>query len=256
MNETFITIASDPIFSIGSFILAVIGIALAIIFFFRSQKEKVPCFEISHNTIIEGLHKSLDGLAIQYKGSHQERITVTKVLFWNAEKKTIDYSDLVTKNKLRVINPEKINILDTKIIKTNSTSNSVNIDSESNFSFDYLDHEDYFVIQIVHNGCSNEKFKIEGKIKGVKKLKRVISARSNSALFNAIPFFSIIDRMISSPVFMKYIATLIYASIGLSTISKTLINEFSWPLIAFGLLCTLSSFLMYFSFRHVPPEKI
>jgi len=141
MEATLASLASNPLVTLGSFALAIISILLAIIFFFRSHKIKIPCFEQKSNTIIEGLHKSLDGLEVHYKGTVQERITVTKIAFWNDGKETIDKSDMVEKDPLRIEVPSSIEILDIQVIDVSSDSNSVTIgeaiatDNEVTFPF-------------------------------------------------------------------------------------------------------------------------
>jgi hypothetical protein len=150
MESTIEALASNPLVTLGSLVLAILGILLAVIFYIRSQKNKTPCFKEASNTIIEGLHKSLDGLEVHYKGTVQERITVSKVAFWNDGKETIDRSDMVDKDPLRIEAPNTIDILDIQVIDISSDSNSVTLgEVEINediitypISFDYLDHED------------------------------------------------------------------------------------------------------------------
>lgn len=272
MREMVESLSTNPVVTLGSFILAVLGIILAIVFYIRSQKNKTPCFEGSSNTLIEGLHKSLDGLEIHYKGQSQERITVTKIVFWNAGKDTIDSSDLVELDQLRVATPKSIDILDIKIIDVSSSSNSVSLGNATEdettksypLKFEYLDNEDYFVIQIIHNGSCEEYFHIAGKIKGVKSLihddgLRLSASQSKILKFVPImplPFAPSLDVAMRSPLFMKYFGSLTYVIMGLFAIWNLFIGNTEWYVWVGAGFCFVASLLMYFSYRYVPPVKI
>lgn len=264
MEATLESLASNPLVTLGSFALAIFAIVLAIIFYFRSQKNKTPCFEEKSNTIIEGLHKSLDGLQVQYKGTVQERITVTKVAFWNDGKETIDRADLVEMDPLRIEVPISIDILDIQVIAASSDSNSVVIgeaistENEITYplSFEYLDQDEYFVVQIIHNGASQERFEIKGKIKGVKSLEKVTGARLQSSIIGVLPFAGPINTLMVSPLFMKYFGSLTYLSIGLFAIWNLFNGKTDWYVWVGAGFCLFAAGIMFYGFRHIAPVKI
>jgi len=264
MEVTIESLASTPWVTLGSFALAFFGILLAIIFYFRSQKNKTPCYEEASNTIIEGLHKSLDGLEIHYKGNIQERITVTKVAFWNDGKETIDKSDTVEKDPLRIELPNSIEVLDIQVIDVSSNSNSVSIKNAIvtkdkttyTLDFEYLDNNDYFVIQIIHNGSSQEELGIEGKIKGVKRIEKTTGSKIQSSLIKAIPFMSPVGELMSTPIFFKYFGSLTYFSIGLFISWYIFSGKTDWFMWLGAGFCFLATGIMYYGFRHIAPVKI
>ena len=264
MEATLGSIASNPLVTLASFALAIFGIIIAVIFYFRSQKNKTPCFEKKSNTIIEGLHKSLDGLQVQYKGTVQERITVTKVVFWNDGKETIDRADLVEMDPLRIEVPNSIDVLDIQVINTSSDSNSVAIGeviSTENvitypMSFEYLDQDEYFVVQIIHNGASQEQFEIQGKIKGVKSLEKITGARVQSSLIGVLPFVGQINPLVASPLFMKYFGSLTYLSMGLFAIWNLFNGKTDWYVWVGAGICFFAAGIMFYGFRHIAPVKI
>jgi hypothetical protein len=45
------SIAANPYLVIGSFILAIIGVVIAIIFFVKSKREKRPCYQVYHQSV-------------------------------------------------------------------------------------------------------------------------------------------------------------------------------------------------------------
>ncbi len=258
------SLASNPLVSIGSLVLAVLGVVLAVVFYIRSQKNKVPCFDCSSNTIIEGLHKSLDGLEVHYKGAVQERITITKIVFWNDGRDTIDRSDLVDRDPLRIVCPEGADILDIQIISDDAELNSVELgnlateDQEIYYpiNFDYLDHEEHFVIQIIHNGESSDKFFVSGKIKGVKAISKVSDAKPPAVIFQYIPSMGPFEKLMSSPMFYKYAGSLLYFSGAMFAIWNLLTGNTQWYVWLAVPVLLLFSGVMYFGFRHISPVKI
>lgn len=212
MDKTIESLTTNPYFNIAGFIIGFLGVLLTIVFYLRAKKEKIPCFEISSNTILEKLHKSLDGLEVHYKGEAQERITITKVAFWNDGKETIDRNHLVEKDSLRLICPLSAKILDIRIVKSSAESNFVQIDNPVSdkdvtyypLNFEYLDNKDSFIIQIVHTGNSHECFDIKGKIKGVNEIKRIVL---DSKLFDLIDETDVHMGRLHS-VFIELVGTL------------------------------------------------
>jgi hypothetical protein len=256
--------ANNPLISIGSLGLAVLGVVLAVVFYIRSQKNKTPCFDCASNTLIEGLHKSLDGLEVRYKGVSQERITITKVVFWNDGRETIDCNDLVQKDPLRIVCPSEIEILDVQVVSDNSDLNSIVVgdsvsDEESRhypISFEYLDHEEYFVVQLIHNGDASMDISIEGKIKGVKSITNVSDASAVLKILMYIPFMGPFEALLSSPILYKYIASLMYLSGAIFSIWNIIIGNSQWYFwLAVPILLFFSG-VMYFGFRHISPVKI
>jgi len=263
------SLSNNPLIVLGSFALAILGMLLAVFIFFRSQRNKTPCFDRVNNTIIEGLHKSLDGLEVHYKGSAQERVTVTKLLFWNQGRDTIDRSDLVEKDKLRVVSPDQVEVLDIKIIYTSTESCAVELGEQTNegeatffpITFDFLDHKDHFVIQIVHNGSSDKDFSIEGKIKGVKNLLKpdVIrhpKSKLQSTLKKFLPLSAPMEQLIENPFFMKYFGSLIYLAFAGIAVWNLFIGNTAWYVWLAGIFFIIISLALYFGVRHIPPMKI
>lgn len=256
--------ANNPLVSIGSLGLAVLGIILAIIFYVRSQRNKVPCFDTSNNTIIEGLHKALDGLEVRYKGVTQERITISKVIFWNDGKETIDKNDLVMQDPLRIVCPKDIEILDIQVISNNIELNSIVLENQVveedtiyyPVSFEYLDHEEYLIIQIIHNGDTSGRFSVAGKIKGVKSITKVSEAKPPAKIFKYLPFMFPYEKILSSPIFYKYIGSLLYFSGAMYAVWNLFIGNTQWYVwLAIPILLFFSG-VMYFGFRYISPVKI
>jgi hypothetical protein len=258
------SLANNPLISIGSLALGMLGVLLAIVFYIRAQKNKTPCFDYSNNTLIEGLHKALDGLEVRYKGVSQERITITKVVFWNDGRETIDRQDLVQKDPLRIVCPNNLEVLDVQVVSDNADLNSIVVGEveakessvEYPISFEYLDHQESFVVQLIHNGDSSVEFCVEGKIKGVKSIATVMDTKVPLSFLKYVPFMGPFEKIMSSPLFFKYIGSLTYFLGAMFALWNIITGNTQWYVWLAIPLCLLFSGVMYFNFRHISPVKI
>lgn len=249
-------IANNPLFTLGSF---VVSILLAVFFYFLSQKNKIPCYEAVSYTIIEGLHNSLGELKVYYKGSVQKRITATRMVFWNDGKETIDKRDTVEKDLLRIEIPSFIEVLDIKIIDFSSDSNSVSMQdkivSEDKsiypLDFEYLDNNEYFVIQIIHNASAEEEFGFKGKIKGVQSFRSVQSLSRNT-----IPFIAPARESIGARILMKYVISLTFFVSGIFSLWHLFNGKTDWYVWLGAVYCFLAAVFTYYTFRHTSPVKL
>jgi drug/metabolite transporter superfamily protein YnfA len=264
MTIDFQALASNPMVTLGGVVLGLLGIVLAIVFYFRAKREKKPYFEVASNTLIEGIHKSLDGLQLQYKGAPQDRITVTKVAFWNAGRDTINKNDLVMVDPIGIICSKRLAILDVQVIQVSSPSNSVSLGEAITRSdeiffpieFEYLDEGDFFVVQIVHAGEKSERFKVSGKIKSVKQIERISGTRIEPDFLNLIPFAFAFEKMIASRVFIKYGGSLIYVGFGLFGVWNLLHEKTQWYIWVLTAFCFFGAAVLYYGHRHIPPVRI
>ena len=266
------TLFDSPYIALISLAVAIIGIVLAVIFFIKSQKNKTPCYLFSSNTIIEGVSQTFDEIEIRYKGQAQDLVSVTKLLLWNAGRETIDKTDLVERDQLRVTAHAQIDLLDVHIIGVSTESNLVTLgkvtqqDKSSTFSinFDFLDHADYFVIQIIHNGTSSENFSIAGKIKGVKKIVQSNPVRLSESQAKAVRllFFpslvmeNVMEKLLANQRFMKYLIILSYGGLAISCLWLLISGVTEWYVwlgAGFGIFISCFAFFIQ---RHLPPVKI
>lgn len=257
-------LANNPIITIGGFALGIIGIVLAVIFYVRSIKDRVPCFEVNSNTLIEGLHKALDGLQLHYKGAPQERITVTKLAFWNAGRETIDKRDLVEADPIGIACPSALAILDIQVTQVSAKSNSVRLGSAVDqggvhfypIDFEYLDNKDYFVIQIVHSGQDSEDIVVKGKIKGVKDIEKSKDTKLEKRFLKLIPFAFGFEKMLSSKIFMKYGGSFSYTGFGMFGIWSLFQGHTSWYVWGLTVFCFFAAIVIFYAHRHIAPVKI
>lgn len=88
------SLVTNPWFGITSFIIGVLGVILTIIFYFKSKKFKRPCYAIRSLGVVEDITNKSKSLEIYYAGQKIERLTITRIAFWNAGNETIDKRDI------------------------------------------------------------------------------------------------------------------------------------------------------------------
>lgn len=168
-------LGSNPWLAISSFFIAIVGIILAIGFYLKSRRLKIPCYSIRSINVVQDLISKFESLEIRYAGDAIENLTVTKLAFWNWGKETINSSDIASADPLLVRATEGYKILEAKVIYANNPANQFSIiDHEDktavSLNFDYLDKNEGAVIQIIHTGTTNDHIQVTGTIKGAGKM--------------------------------------------------------------------------------------
>ncbi len=261
---TLQALATDPLITLGGFAFGVLGVVLAVVFYAKSKKEKSPCYEVKSTTLIEGLHIRLEGLQLQYKGIPQERICVTKLSLWNAGHQTIDKLDVVPNIPFGISCPPGVKILDAKITSVSTPATACAAlawmnDNERSFiplQFDYLDHDDFMIVQIVHDGDEECLFQLKGKIKGVKQIECNPRPDASTLIARKLPFMEPLLPLFANRIFMKYIVSLTYLAAGGFAGWHIIAGNTAWYMWLLAGFCGLSTFVMYFGMGRLSPAKI
>ena len=181
INNIFDFLKGNIWFNITTLFIAILGVICAIVFFIKGKKSKKPTYMVATNNLVRDSFKDIDSVQITYKRENITNLSVSKVTFWNAGKDTIQKFDVPKRFPIKITIKEGYRILDAKIIYQKNIANSIkaHLNSENNeviISFDYLDFEDGFVLQIFHTADSSDEISVNGTIKTVRKLER----RSNT----------------------------------------------------------------------------
>mgnify|MGYP001130975202 CR=1 FL=1 len=179
---------TNPWLSIVSFIIAILGVALAIIFYIKGKKVKLPYYAVRSINIVRDSGSWIDSLKIHYSGQLIENLTVTKIAFWNAGRDTIDSRDIASAEPLTVRVKEGYKILDAKILHEKNKANKFSITTSTDQSyvtplFDYVDKDEGVVIQLIHTGKSGKDIEFDGKIKGGGKPTKKFVSQSEMSSF-------------------------------------------------------------------------
>ncbi|MAY15631.1 hypothetical protein [Thalassolituus sp. UBA2009] len=159
--------------------LAVLGIALAIFFHLANQKEREPAFLSTKGLLIYASHSDLK--SSNYKMSQITEdgekplvgnVYVQELAFWNKGRLAIESEDVL--EPLMFQFPEGYEVIDAFVSESTRekiVNPAVNFDgTKVGFSFDILERDEGFKIQVVFSGEEYKKPSISGDIKGVDKI--------------------------------------------------------------------------------------
>lgn len=169
------SISKNPWLVIISFVLTVLSIVMAIVFYLKSRKYKKV--KVVHRTInlLRKNSEKIDGLEIRYQGLNTPNISITKIAFWNCGNETINGSDITISSPLIIRSRNGVNLLESKIIYTKNESNELRLNEIENgkqvaLQFDYIDKNEGCVIQILHTGETSYDIELVGTIKSIGKI--------------------------------------------------------------------------------------
>ncbi|MDA3898410.1 MAG: hypothetical protein PF482_19915 [Desulfobacteraceae bacterium] len=172
---TFIsTIPLSHVFSIISFIVAVIGVCLTIYYYRKGRRLKEVSYSIQSNTLMRDLTDEFPKLAISFDDNDITALTITQVAIWNSGTESIREADISKSDPLRIPLPEGSKLLDYNFKKTVNNANQFSIRHCEQkhsiiISFEYVDQNDGVIINFIHSG-STQDTEIFGSIIGVPKL--------------------------------------------------------------------------------------
>lgn len=224
-------IASNPYLMVGSYILAFLSVVLAFVFYIKSKREKLPMYQTYSYTLIDGMDSELGELQVSYKNQPQQRVTVTKLGFWNGGRETISREDIVHSDVLRIEMPAGASLLDAKVLKSNEPSNGFKLGEANNsdplkashipLSFEYVDIRNAVLIQLIHTGSAEAKIRVIGKMKGVNKIERIPTMRGIGKDHPLVKYFA-------NPKSILIIGISSYVLIGTAGLIFLLSGNYSW----------------------------
>jgi hypothetical protein len=171
------------ILNYGGIVLGIFGIAATAYFARRYSEKKRPRFYTTTELKIARSEDAPDDIAISYKGKNVARVYSTIVWFWNAGRKPLKSEDLRTSQPLEIRlkdENESLEILDVSVPKTSREAIRFKAQKCDNacvsVGFDFIDHNDGGVIEIMHTGSLQTHVNFSGIIlgapEGVKKIGR------------------------------------------------------------------------------------
>lgn len=155
---------------VGS-LIGILGLISGFIFFIKSYKTTVPCYQYSTNIIVgKKESEASKNIEILFLGKRVDNVKRTVVAIWNDGKHYLDHS-VILKEKPLTISFEDGEILSHQIkSKTNESIVSTTYMSENGgviVDFNYLDFKDGVCVELIHTSDSNEPT-LSCTIKGVK----------------------------------------------------------------------------------------
>lgn len=155
LNSGINQLPSNPWITLISLIFAGLSILLAIYFGIRSLPRKKILVTFENNEILSIKDEFLSKLNITYDEKPVEKLTVSKMIFWNGSFPTINNTDIINAEPFSIILTDG-ELLDASVLKGADTPNRIHVarttDSSAQISFDYLDRKEGGIIQIIHTG--------------------------------------------------------------------------------------------------------
>lgn len=155
------------------FLLALISIILAIIFYYNSLRIKKPVFSKQTFRLVNNKLSTIKNIEIKYNDLLLTNLSLTKIAIWNSGKESIRKSDIAENDLLRILSTDKNIIYDCEIINQNDVNNiKVTKENEKliSITFDFLDFNEGFILNIYHSGNFSNDLIVKGTLIGAKKI--------------------------------------------------------------------------------------
>jgi hypothetical protein len=187
-------------------ILAVVSIIMAVVFYFNPMNLENINYSIKNYNLFVDYTSKLNDLTIKYKNNIVKDLTITNISIWNSGKITIDKKDIPLKAPLGISITG--NILDYQLLYSSNKANNIILNKTDSgkllINFDYLDVNDGFVIQLIHDQKSISSSNIIGNIKGIGALKNKNVNKSINILLLLVVIICFIGIIFLSYYIGKY----------------------------------------------------
>ena len=191
--------------------LAIAGLALSVFLYLKGKKEKLPVYLIKTFPLINNNLTELDGIAISFEGIPVQSLELSKVSFWNRGAETINGTDIVAADPLRIEVSADDTLYAARIAFQKNPHNVPTVTVDGGIAlikFDYLDRMDGVVVDIYHSG--NSKIEVLGTIKGAGMPKVAIFGLAGDLLSKIAPYFDWVPDPFTKDVLHKLIFFPIY----------------------------------------------
>jgi hypothetical protein len=153
----------------------VFGVLLAVLIYRWQKKVKRPRYKARNVLIVENAKQTFPRIQVHFLAHDPERdldnLSVAVIAIWNGGNETIQGSDITPTVPLVIKAAEGVEILGASIIQNNNKSSNpfCNHDQHHNrvvLTFDYLDGQQGFVVEVLHTGTDKTALIVEGDFKG------------------------------------------------------------------------------------------
>ena len=195
-------IITNPWVGFAGTLFGVLGIIASTVIYFRTRRYQQPAYYKSSIRWYDGANVPHKDIQLTFRGKNIPRFTITHLAFWNAGNQTIRESDFAPASPLSLEIPEEVEVFDIRITAVTAQEIRASLDSPEAIEagemknipvhFDYLDGNDGFSIQLIHDAMSVSGIKFIGKLPGVAEFK--------SSGSDAYGLLSPLDYQPSSPL--------------------------------------------------------
>ncbi len=168
-------------------ISAIVGIIIAIVW--REKKAGLKYKKMTLNIVNnpreisllpkeddDGIKNSFPQLKIFIGEKECDRVSVTRVVVWNASSTMISKDDVPPANPIRVTAKPEYEIYQCRILYESDRGSAVRLlqssSSEVTLDFDYLNPRDGFIAEFLHNGRRSSHLMLDGSVRGHRQMNR------------------------------------------------------------------------------------
>lgn len=165
--ETWLT--NNPWVTLMGLILAVIGIAIAILFYYKGKKTKQLSYTVKNNILISDWVSQIEKLEVRHDGSPIEDLASAFVTLQNSGTDAIRSIDIADTDPILITLTEDCKILAAKItnVSHKATNPSISInDYTLEVDFNHLNRGNTFTIDIYYTGKASTDISVKGTIIG------------------------------------------------------------------------------------------
>jgi hypothetical protein len=176
-NEIIDWFITNPVILAISLLVGLMSLILSIIFYIRGKKNKDPRYGLRSFVLINDFNNHFKSVNITSNGNKISNLTVTRLVFFNNGKETLDKSDFAQNDPFRIELKNNSKVIECNFIYRKNEANnfifSVSPDqAKISMNFDYLDYTDGIILQILHTGLPRD-IKVMGMFKGAGHPKRL-----------------------------------------------------------------------------------
>lgn len=162
--------AANPWVVATSFLLGVLGVMVPVLLYYKSVRVRQPKWVAQSSNLVRGFQGKIDQLEILFAGRKIANLTVTRVVLWNDGKETVRREDIAATDPVVIQTKGDARLLDCRLLAANSPTINASLampdDTHLTVEFDYLDHRQGLVIQVLHTGLGSEDVEVLGTVKG------------------------------------------------------------------------------------------
>lgn len=149
----------SDVLSIISLALAVIGVGLAVYFYFKQKQIKRPYYRTATAQIISADQVSRHNLKVTLADQEVPNLSVCKIAIWNGGNVSIRKSDCIGPHCLQITSLNEVRILNAAVIgeTISDLTKSVEFDQHAgsvNVNFDFLRPGEGFVFSVAYQGVA------------------------------------------------------------------------------------------------------
>ena len=172
---------------VGS-LIGIVGIAAAVVTYLLTRQRTLLSYRVRGVLLLGHAEAKLPpGVTVQYHGTEIPRLTRSVVVLWNDGEKTVQGTDIVESDPLRIAIDDDCQVVACTLLKTSRPAIRADVALSSGprpniiLNFDFLDSTDGLVVEVLHTG-KVRYLTVVGTVRGlphgVRNRGRVLSQRA------------------------------------------------------------------------------